>query len=123
MLLPIEIARMNKSANQRRSAGAENKTPKIIRSLVGCTLGGGCTCGGGCGAQPTPVAELHHHHEEEGDGEFYMSVQSLKSLHLKSGELLRILNEESKLPDWVEFKLSRASNDLNDVHGYLTLKD
>ncbi len=120
MLLPIEIAMMNKSANRGRSAGADNKTPKTIRSLVGCE--GGCTCGGGCGAQPTPVAELHHHHEEEGDGEVYMSIQSLKSLHLKSGELLRILNEESELPDWVESKLSRASNDLNDVHGYLTLK-
>ena len=50
----------------------------------------------------------------------YMSVQSLRSIHDHSGELLKLINEETPLSDWIESKINRASSDILSIFEYMT---
>lgn len=72
-----------------------------------CMSGGACQCGGGCQAS-------------EGDGESYMSVQALQSMRDHAEDLLSRVDHGSRLPDWVEAKLTRAAQSLNDVYEYMS---
>ena len=53
------------------------------------------------------------------DGESYMSVQALQSLKDHSEDLLGQIGHNTPLPDWVEAKLTRAAQTINDVYEYM----
>lgn len=54
------------------------------------------------------------------DGESYMSVQALQSLKDHAADLLGQVTNTTPLPDWVEAKLTRAAQSINDVYEYMT---
>jgi hypothetical protein len=49
----------------------------------------------------------------------YMSVQSLRSLHDHSALLLQTIHSGTRLPDWVESKIDRASAQILDVFEFI----
>ena len=55
--------------------------------------------------------------EADSDGS-YMSVGYLKALAEKSQELLKYIDNDTPLPDWVEAKIGQAANDINSVRDY-----
>ena len=97
-----------------------------------CMSGGACqcggSCGGGCGSKPAPnplgsldaYVVMEDSHAVEGDGESYMSVQALQSMRDHAEDLLSRVDHGSMLPDWVEAKLTRAAQSLNDVYEYMS---
>lgn len=98
-------------------------------SKVSCGGNCGCGCGktspvevfSGVGALPVEV-EIHRVDASKGlhpDGESYMSVQALESMRDHAEELLQKIDSETPLPDWVEAKLTKASQSLLDVYEYM----
>ena len=103
-----------------------------------CMSGGACqcggSCGGGCGSKPAPsplgsldayvvmddIAPAIRPAASEGDGESYMSVQALQSMRDHAEDLLSRVDHGTRLPDWVEAKLTRAAQSLNDVYEYMS---
>jgi hypothetical protein len=71
-----------------------------------CSGEGGCSCG--CAGS-----------EKHPEGENYMSVQALQSLRDQAQTLMGRIRTDSNLPDWVEAKLTEASQKLEDVFGYM----
>lgn len=55
--------------------------------------------------------------EEDHEGE--MAVSQLHRLNDISSMLLDMISAGDELPGWVQYKLTRAYTDLNDVFGYL----
>ena len=53
-------------------------------------------------------------------GESYMSVQALRSMRDHAEYLMSRVQMDTSLPDWVESKLARASQSLNDVYEYMS---
>ena len=53
------------------------------------------------------------------DGESYMSVQGLQSLKDHAEDLLGQVGNDTPLPDWVEAKITRAAQAINDVYEYM----
>ncbi len=51
-----------------------------------------------------------------------MAVTQLHRLREMSSMLLEIIGEDDDLPGWIQYKISRAYNDLNDAFGYLEPK-
>ena len=58
-----------------------------------------------------------NHGEPDHEGE--MAVSQLHRLNDMSEMLLDMISRGDDLPGWVQSKLTRAYNDLNDVFGYL----
>lgn len=87
-----------------------------------CKQGGPCQCGGGCGQQPLRMQPDYGSRPAPvgGDGESYMSVQALQSMRDHAEDLLSRVDHGSRLPDWVEAKLTRAAQSLNDVYEYMS---
>lgn len=86
---------------------------------------GGCSCGGGCGCGGNKPAPMDGYVVMDGpqpemDGESYMSVQALQSMKDHSAGLLDQIDHGTRLPDWVEAKLTRAAQSLNDVYEYMS---
>jgi len=88
--------------------------------------GESCNCG--CGkpvevfseVESIPVeVNLYRVGSLDPDGESYMSVQGLQSMRDHAEDLLGQINNETPLPDWVEAKITRAAQDLNDVYEYM----
>jgi len=78
-----------------------------------CQHGGECQCGGGCGCSGKSEDDLHP------EGENYMSVQALAAMQEHAAELLEKVNTKTRLPDWVEAKLTEANSKLTDVYEYM----
>ena len=57
--------------------------------------------------------------ESGGDTQSYMSVQALRSMMEHSEMLLEMIDENTPLPDWVEFKLAQSSGMLTTVLEYM----
>jgi len=57
--------------------------------------------------------------ESGGDTQSYMSVQALNSMIEHSEMLLEIIDENTPLPDWVEYKLAQASGMMTTVLEYM----
>ena len=92
---------------------------------VACGGNGDCGCGcGGNSPQPPALGSLDGYvvmgQQPDGDGESYMSVQSLQSMKDHAEELLTRVDHGTRLPDWVEAKLTRAAQSLNDVYEYMS---
>jgi hypothetical protein len=96
---------------------------------VSCGGNCGCGCGktspvevfSGLGALPVEV-EVHRvdaSDELHPDGESYMSVQALEAMREHAEELLQKIDSGTPLPDWVEAKITRASESLLDVYEYM----
>jgi hypothetical protein len=97
-----------------------------------CMSGGACqcggSCGGGCGSKPAPsplgsldaYVVMGDSPASGGDGESYMSVQALQSMRDHAEDLLSRVDHGTRLPDWVEAKLTRAAQSLNDVYEYMS---
>lgn len=77
----------------------------VERAKKAC--GGDTSCGCGCSQQ-------------EPEGESYMSLQALRAMQEHAAELLDQLDPQSALPDWVESKLTGASQSLTDVYEYMS---
>jgi len=60
--------------------------------------------------------EGHPDHEGE------MAVSQLHRIANMSKMLLDIINEDDELPGWVQYKLGRAYDDMNDLFGYIESK-
>lgn len=60
--------------------------------------------------------EGHPDHEGE------MAVSQLHRISGMANMLLDIIEENDELPGWVQYKLGRAYNDLNDLFGYIESK-
>ena len=60
--------------------------------------------------------EGHPDHEGE------MAVSQLHRIAEMAEMLLDIIGEDDDLPGWVQYKFSRAYNDLNDAFGYIESK-
>jgi hypothetical protein len=60
--------------------------------------------------------EGHPDHEGE------MAVSQLHRLVDMAQMLLNIIGESDELPAWVQYKLGRAYNDMNDLFGYIESK-
>jgi hypothetical protein len=101
-----------------RRASHEEKKRWLHRALkrfgarIACGPGG-CTCGGscGCGGAAKPPGPSQ--------GMSYMSVQSLREMGSHSEKLLGMIDENSRLPDWVESKIAQAAQQMRDVTEYL----
>ena len=97
----------------------ENKNRKTA-------CGGNCGCG--CNGNQTPAAPplgsldgyVVMGQQPEMDGENYTSVQALQSMKDHAGDLLSRVDHGTRLPDWVEAKLTRAAQSLNDVYEYMS---
>ena len=72
-------------------------------------------------AQSDIAKTIKHASEETSsyDG-IYMSLQNLQIIQKASTHLLGMLNHGSSLENWVESKINRAANDLQDVPNYLS---
>lgn len=57
--------------------------------------------------------------ESGGDTQSYMSVQALNSMMEHSEMLLEMIDENTPLPDWVEYKLAQASGMMTAVLEYM----
>ena len=57
-----------------------------------------------------------------GDG-LEMLMQNLAKIHEYSGELMGLLGREAEVEDWVEDKLSKASQSLSDVKHYVEYRN
>lgn len=57
--------------------------------------------------------------ESGGDTQSYMSVQALNSMMEHSEMLLEMIDADTPLPDWVEYKLAQASGMLTAVLEYM----
>ncbi len=55
----------------------------------------------------------------ESDHEGSMAVAQLHRLNDISSMLLDFISENDELPGWVQYKLTRAYTDLNDIFGYI----
>jgi hypothetical protein len=60
--------------------------------------------------------EGHPDHEGE------MAVTQLHRLTEMTSMLLNIIGEDDDLPGWIQYKITRAYNDINDAFGYLEAK-
>ena len=58
-----------------------------------------------------------NHGDEDHEGE--MAVSQLHRLNDMTSMLLDIIGKNDDLPGWVQYKLTRAYTDLNDVFGYI----
>ena len=91
---------------QGDAAVPDGRKPPCQQGFHPCQHGLPCECGGGCGGK-------------KADGESYMSVQALQSMRDHAEDLLGQVQYTSDLPDWVEAKLTRAAQTLNDVYEYM----
>lgn len=57
--------------------------------------------------------------ESGGDTQSYMSVQALHSMKSHSEGLLELIDENTPLPDWVEYKLAQSSGMLTAIYEYM----
>jgi hypothetical protein len=55
-------------------------------------------------------------HSENGEN---MLMANLAKIHEYSGELMSMLSKDSEAPDWVEDKISKASQSISDVKHYI----
>lgn len=92
---------------QGDAAVPDGRVPPCQQGFHPCQHGLPCECGGGCGGK------------KQADGESYMSVQALQSMRDHAEGLLNQVQYNSELPDWVEAKLTRAAQSLNDVYEYM----
>jgi len=82
-------------------------------------------CGCGCGGGPKPSAPIQGPFGQTSyplspqKPQSYMSVQALRSMQSRAGELLSLIDGQGDLPDWVEFELARASAMLDSVFDYM----
>ena len=60
--------------------------------------------------------EGHPDHEGE------MAVTQLHRLTEMTSMLLNIISEDDDLPGWIQYKITRAYNDINDAFGYIEAK-
>jgi len=58
------------------------------------------------------------HPDHEGE----MAVTQLHRLTEMTSMLLNIIGEDDDLPGWIQYKITRAYNDINDAFGYLEAK-
>jgi len=71
---------------------------------------------------PMPPAHAHPpmpHAHPQGKPQSYMSVQALRAMQSRAGELLGLIDGQGDLPDWVEYELARASAMLDSVFDYM----
>ena len=61
--------------------------------------------------------EGHPDHEGE------MAVTQLHRITEMSSMLLNIVGQDDELPGWIQYKIARSFNDINDVFSYLEPKD
>ena len=69
--------------------------------------------------KPSPSKVAQRYAASHLDGESYMSVQALQSLKDHAADLLGQVANTTPLPDWVEAKLTRAAQTINDVYEYM----
>ncbi len=58
--------------------------------------------------------------DEEGD---YMAEQNIRTVVEQSVRVLKLLKEEEHLDDWLEDKISKLTEDMDDVYKYLVHGD
>lgn len=56
---------------------------------------------------------------KKSENESYMSQSYLKNMQQMISDLLKIVNPEGDLEDWVDAKITKAHESLSDVHNYL----
>ena len=64
-------------------------------------------------------AEGYDWNDGEPDHEGEMAVSQLHRIAEMAEMLLDIIGENDELPGWIQYKFSRAYNDLNDAFGYI----
>jgi len=64
----------------------------------------------------------HDWNEGHPDHEGVMAVTQLYRIAKMSKMLLNIIGENDDLPGWIQYKLSRAYNDMSDLFGYIDAK-
>ena len=69
-------------------------------------------------------------HDEQGkdwneghpDHEGVMAVTQLHRIAEMAQEMFEIIGEGDEIPGWIQYKISRAYNDLNDAYGYIEIE-
>jgi hypothetical protein len=69
-------------------------------------------------------------HDEQGkdwneghpDHEGVMAVTQLHRVAEMAQEMFEIIGKNDEIPGWIQYKISRAYNDLNDAYGYIELE-
>lgn len=69
-------------------------------------------------------------HDEQGkdwneghpDHEGVMAVTQLHRIAEMAQEMFEIIGENDEIPGWIQYKIARAYNDLNDAYGYIELE-
>jgi hypothetical protein len=57
--------------------------------------------------------------EGEEDHEGYMAVAQLHRIVEMSNMMLDVIGENDEIPGWIQYKITRAYNDLNDAFAYI----
>jgi len=53
----------------------------------------------------------------------YMSRQALRKVATQAAELLQMLPQNMPMEDWMESKITRASNEISGVYDYMKYRD
>lgn len=57
--------------------------------------------------------------EGEEDHEGYMAVAQLHRISEMADMMLEVMGENDEIPGWIQYKITRAYNDLNDAFAYI----
>jgi len=57
--------------------------------------------------------------EGEEDHEGYMAVAQLHRISEMASMMLEVMGENDEIPGWIQYKITRAYNDLNDAFAYI----